>query len=100
MKQLAFLCAIALIGTSLACNDPSRGRSEVIKEAPNAKVTPYPLDVCIVSGEKLDSMGAPIVKVYDSREVRFCCPGCVKKFETNKAGYLAKLDAETHPTKR
>jgi len=58
-------------------------------------VVSYPLDFCIVSGEKLGSMGAPIVKVYDGREVRFCCSGCVKRFEADKTGYLAKIDEKT-----
>jgi len=33
---------------------------------------PYTLDVCVVSGEKLGSMGDPIVLVYEGREVRLC----------------------------
>lgn len=96
MRRMTFFCAIVLIGLGVGCNAPSRGRSEVVQEAPQAKVAPYPLDVCIVSDEKLDSMGKPIVKVYDGREVRFCCPGCVKKFEADKTRYLEKLDAKVH----
>ncbi len=53
---------------------------------------PYTLDTCAVSGEKLGSMGEPIVKVYDGREVRFCCDGCIGGFEADKAGYFAKVD--------
>lgn len=53
---------------------------------------PYPLDSCIVSGEKLGSMGKPVVKEYDGREVRFCCNGCVKQFEAKQADYLKKID--------
>jgi len=52
----------------------------------------YPLDVCIVSGGKLGSMGDPIVKKYDGREVRFCCAGCIGRFEADKAGYVKKID--------
>lgn len=54
---------------------------------------PYPLATCIVSGKKLGEMGDPIVKVYDGREIKFCCSGCPKKFEADKAGFLKKLDA-------
>ncbi|MEK7731909.1 MAG: hypothetical protein AAB363_08640, partial [Planctomycetota bacterium] len=39
------------------------------------------------------------VNVYDGREVRFCCSGCVKRFEADKAGYLAKIDAKARSTK-
>lgn len=53
---------------------------------------PYPLDICIVSGEKLGSMGNPVVKMYDGREVRFCCAACVGKFEANQDDYLGQID--------
>lgn len=52
----------------------------------------YPLDTCIVSDEKLGSMGNPIVYSYLGRTIKFCCEGCVKKFENNTAAYLKKLD--------
>ena len=53
---------------------------------------PYTLDVCPISGGKLGSMGDPVVKVYDGREVRFCCAGCVKPFEAEKETNFAKID--------
>lgn len=52
----------------------------------------YPLEVCIVSGKRLGSMGEPILKNYDGREVRLCCPACGAPFEADKAGYFKKLD--------
>lgn len=55
-------------------------------------VSIYPLDTCPVSGEKLGEMGDPVVRVYDGREVRFCCPKCVAKFEANKKKYFAEID--------
>jgi len=60
-------------------------------DAPSATIA-YPLDKCIVSGEKLGGMGDPEVKVYDGREVKFCCNGCVKTFEKDKAKYFKKID--------
>lgn len=54
---------------------------------------PYTLDVCVISGSKLGSMGDPIVKVYDGRQVRFCCAGCIDGFESDKDGNFKKLDA-------
>ena len=59
-------------------------------KAPEKK--PYPLDVCIVSGEKLGSMGDPVVLKHEGREVRLCCPGCIDKFKKEPAKYLKKLD--------
>lgn len=57
-------------------------------------VTPYTLDTCIVSGEKLGDMGEPIVKVHEGREVKFCCKSCIKKFDKDPAKYIAAADAK------
>ena len=120
MKRIAVFCATVGMCAGVSCSAPStpcsgsggahdHGHSPAAhegsgpaarqsgsaKESPKAAVVPYPLDSCIVSGEKLGSMGEPIVKVYDGREVRFCCSGCVKRFEADKAGYVAKIDAKT-----
>ena len=51
----------------------------------------YPLKVCLVTDNELGSMGKVITKVYDGKEIKFCCKPCVKKFEGNQAKYLAKL---------
>lgn len=56
------------------------------------KSDPYLLETCPVSGQKLGSMGDPVVKEYDGREVRFCCAGCVGKFEADKDKYFAEID--------
>jgi len=53
----------------------------------------YPLDTCVVSGEKLGGeMGEPINIVYKNRLVRFCCKGCKKAFAKDPAGQIAKID--------
>lgn len=54
----------------------------------------WPLNECALSGEELGSMGDPVIKVYEGREVRFCCAGCIKNFEKNKAAALQKADAK------
>jgi YHS domain-containing protein len=53
----------------------------------------YPLTTCVVSGEKLDDMGKPVVINYKGTEVRFCCNSCIKKFNADPEKYLAKLKA-------
>jgi hypothetical protein len=55
--------------------------------------TPYLLDVCPITGKKLDSMGSEVVEIIDSREVRFCCAGCPPKFKEDKAANFKKIDA-------
>lgn len=56
-----------------------------------ADVKPYPLKVCVVSGNELGTMGKVITKVHQGQEIKFCCKPCVKKFDANPAKYLSKL---------
>lgn len=88
MKRISV--AASLLATLLAlsgCQDP--GSSAVPSASASAKG--YPLDVCIVSGEKLGSMGEPIVLVHQGQEVKFCCKSCKPDFEKEPAKFLAKL---------
>lgn len=99
MKSILF--ALAMMGFIAGCESDERreaappndsaehGAAAASKPASDA----YPLDVCVVSGEKLGSMGEPIVIQYKGREVRLCCEGCVEEFEADPAKYMAKLDA-------
>jgi YHS domain-containing protein len=59
-----------------------------------AQQTPfYPLEVCVISGDKLGGdMGQPVNLIYKNRLVRFCCPDCVKEFQKDPAAAIAKLD--------
>ncbi|HEY6170607.1 MAG TPA: hypothetical protein VI454_21415 [Verrucomicrobiae bacterium] len=52
---------------------------------------PYPLATCVVSDEKLGSMGAPYVFVHDGQEIKLCCKNCLKDFKQEPTKYLAKL---------
>lgn len=65
----------------------------------SVKPTPYPLNTCIVSGEKLGEMGKPIVFVYTNnganQEIKFCCPMCKPKFLKDPDKYMKIIkDAE------
>ena len=81
--KLALLTGLtALVFAS--CASPSSSGS-------SATVKPYPRDTCIVTGNKLGSMGTPVTQVYQGQEVKFCCKPCTKKFAANPAKYLAGL---------
>ena len=54
----------------------------------------YSLSTCPISGKRLGSMGEPVVKLYEGREVRYCCGSCIKKFEKDLAASLSALDAK------
>ena len=58
----------------------------------DAKLKPYPLKTCVVSGEKLGEMGEPYIYKYQDRELKFCCKGCVKDFNKEPAKYIKKLE--------
>ena len=53
----------------------------------------YPLEVCVVSGEKLGSMGKPFVIQHEGTEVRFCCDSCLPEFNANPDKFLAMVKA-------
>ena len=61
---------------------------------------PYPLDKCLVSGEKIgaDKDMKPHVFTVDGQEVKLCCKSCLKDFTKDKAKYMAKIaEAQKKP---
>lgn len=59
--------------------------------ASGGSVKPYTSNKCLVTDNKLGSMGSPVTKVYGDQEVKFCCKPCVAKFEKDPQKFLAKL---------
>lgn len=64
---------------------------------PVAKTKPYTLNTCIVTDQKLGSMGKPVVLVHEDQEIKFCCQPCVVRFNANPKQYMAKLNAKMKP---
>ena len=62
-------------------------------EAGQAATDAYPVDVCVVSGDKLGSMGKPVTVQHEGRTIPLCCQGCVKPFKADPAKFAAKYDA-------
>ena len=56
------------------------------------KPKPYPLDTCIVSGEKLDEMGKPYVFTHEGREIKLCCKNCLKDFKKEPAKFVKQIE--------
>lgn len=54
---------------------------------------PYPLDICLVSGEGLKEMGEPYLFVFEGREIKLCCKPCIKDFKKEPAKYIALVEA-------
>ena len=82
------LASLALI--SVSCSKQEEGSASAAPSESASKT--HPLEVCIVSGEKLGSMGEPFVFVHEGREIKLCCKSCKKKFDKDPAAYLKKLD--------
>lgn len=81
-KPVLILAALASILLS-SCASTGGGSASGVK--------PYPRDTCIVTGNKLGSMGPVITQVHNGQEVKFCCEPCTKKFAANPAKYMAGL---------
>jgi YHS domain-containing protein len=60
----------------------------------------YPLDTCVVSGQKFDDKMKRVDYVYKNRLVRFCCAACIATFEKDPQKYLSKLDAAAAAKKK
>jgi YHS domain-containing protein len=63
----------------------------LISCASSTGIKPYTSDTCVITDNKLGSMGTPITKTYGNQEVKFCCRPCIAKFEKNPDKYLKKL---------
>ncbi len=79
--------------------DPAPTLAKLDEQVLAAQRANYPVDICVVSGQKLGGMGEPVDYVVGNRLVRFCCGGCPQAFFKEPAKYLAKLDASSKPAK-
>jgi hypothetical protein len=80
--------AAALIGLALAF---TAGCATTGGTAGGSAIKPYPLDECLVSGNKLGSMGPVVTLAHEGQEVKFCCKPCVKEFQADPEKFLALL---------
>ncbi len=87
MKSLLALCSLFALGSFV---------SPVIA----ADAPAYPLQTCVVSGEKLGSMGKSYVHTSEGREVQFCCKACLKDFSKEPQKYLKKIDEAAAKAKK
>jgi hypothetical protein len=101
MKSFSSMLAAAALAVGLsACSNDHEGHDHSSHSGgaagppgdKNAK--PYPLSVCIVSGEAFDH-GPPYVFTHEGQEIKLCCQGCLKDFQAEPAKYLARLKPDT-----
>lgn len=70
---------------------PSAKSAKDAKPKKGANVIPYPLETCIVTDNKLGSMGDPKTLIHEGQEIKVCCKPCIAKFEKDPTTYLEKL---------
>lgn len=89
MKHL--LIAIASIAfVSASCSSP-----EDSSVTADSSATAYPLDTCLVSEERLGSMGDPVTIIHEGQEIKFCCEACVPEFKADPARFLPRLEQQS-----
>ncbi len=79
------------IGAAAKAVDDTVTKVGDVAKIVEAAAKAYPLDTCIVSGKKIESMDDAITYVHEGQEVKFCCGGCVDPFKNDPAKHLAKL---------
>jgi len=84
MKRLIFTAASAATLLLASCASTTSGGM-------TSGTKPYTKDVCLVTGNKLGSMGTPVTLVHEGQEVKLCCRPCVAKFKADPPRYLANL---------
>ncbi len=94
-STLRFVLTLAVFAPTTAAlafaQDHSPQHRDAAPKAEERAGDPYPFDTCPISGEKLDSMES-VTRVFDGREVRFCCSDCVEMFQKDRSAALARLD--------
>jgi YHS domain-containing protein len=94
MLSTAFLTSALLAIASAAAPEAAPAPS------PAMVGDPYPLDTCIVSGEKLGADAKVVVladqkdPLQNGRQMKFCCPKCEASFAAEPAKYIRDLDAK------
>jgi YHS domain-containing protein len=101
---LTVLAAAVLLGTSpnlVRADEGEKHDKSAKKETADAKsAKSYPLDTCVVSGEKLEHDGKPYVFKHKGQEVKLCCKDCLKDFKKDPDKYVKKIkDAQEQAEK-
>lgn len=90
---VAFSVAASLMAQPADAPKPAAPPAPAKPAAAQRSGDAYPLPNCPISDSKLGSMGDAVVKIYEGREIRFCCKSCPPKFEKDLPKNLAMVDA-------
>lgn len=92
-KSLLIIAVLTLVAPFVVAQSlaPATPSSPVARAATKDQAKAYPLKVCLVTGNDLDSMGDEVSIIYQGQIIKFCCRPCEKKFLRAPEKYLAKL---------
>lgn len=90
LTQIALPLALAASGLLFSASRSGADEAADARLIAHQRVF-YPLTTCVVSGEELGEKAQDVVR--DGRLVRFCCEGCIPKYDANPDEFNAKLDA-------
>lgn len=90
------VAAVALTAPSLMAADAPTNKPAATTNAASAKtgakLKPYTLKTCLVSGEILGEGGmTPVTLTNENQIIKFCCSSCVGTFKKDPAKYMKKL---------
>jgi YHS domain-containing protein len=96
MKRLFALTAILAVAATVALT--GCGRPHTHEHEPTVAIpATLPGEICVVSGDKLGSMGDPVDYTHQGNTIRLCCAHCIEAFEKDPAKYVAALKAGKAP---
>ncbi|MFO0874551.1 MAG: hypothetical protein U0575_11350 [Phycisphaerales bacterium] len=88
-RELKFCCTKCIEKFNA---DPAKNLAELDKKIVAMQRPFYPLNSCVVMPDDELVDGDAVDIVWNNRLVRFCCKGCLKKFNADPAKFTAKLD--------
>jgi hypothetical protein len=91
--------AVTFIGCAPKENQAAETRPAAEAKSTEA-TTPYVLNTCPVSDEKLGEMGEPYVFTHAGREIKLCCKSCLKDFNKEPAKFIQKIEAAEKTAKK
>jgi YHS domain-containing protein len=101
MKKLCLILAIStlLVVPTMAQKQETTKKTETKTATKTVtKAAPVKFTTCMVTGEKLGSMGKPIMLKYKGQEYPVCCPACKPTFEKEPEKYIKAAMAKMKPT--
>jgi len=95
IPTVLLIAVVVFISFGVRADNPNPAGSTTTNSVASTKPVLYPLDTCIISGDKLGGdMGPPIVFIYQDKakginqEIKFCCPMCKPKFLADPDKYM------------